>query len=75
MTAMASNATPRPCSSPQGGPPCCSITEVVLVSPSGLRFSRCQRCAERDLADYSRTEAGWHIEPATDEEKVRLLAW
>jgi hypothetical protein len=66
---------PRPCLSPQGGPPCYGLTEVVLVSPTGLRFFRCQQCAERDLEEYSRTEDGWHIEQATESERYRVLAW
>jgi hypothetical protein len=60
----------RRCSGNFYGLRCAGIVTVVLVGPAGNRFGRCHDCAERDLAEYNRTESGWSIDEATEEERT-----
>lgn len=60
----------RRCIGSYAGMRCAGHVEVVLVGPQGNRFGKCRDCAERDLAEYSRTEPGWHIEAATEDEQT-----
>lgn len=60
----------RRCSGNAYGLRCAGVVAVMLVGPAGNRFGRCHDCAERDLAEYSRTESGWSIDEATEAERT-----